>query len=68
MSDLDDLEEISEQHKHGVNEPKRGITRGKRAAFLKALRRGQKANRSTGKQQERSADRRRVLVKLPNQD
>jgi hypothetical protein len=68
MSDLDDLEDIAEQQRFGVNEPSHGMAKGNRISFHRAQKRGGKENRSVDKQQYRSADRRRSVVKLANQD
>jgi hypothetical protein len=68
MSDLDDLEEIAEQFRHTVNEPRRPVTKKQREAFRHACEKGARANRSVEKQQFRSSDRRRVLASKPNQE
>jgi len=68
MSDIDDLEEISDQYRFGVNHPARGMTAVKKMALRRFQRAGVKAQRSIEKQQDRSTDRRRIVVTLANQD
>jgi hypothetical protein len=65
MSDIDDLEEIAEQCRYGVNDPKHGVTKGQRMAWRRAGRHSAAKQRSVGKQQLRSSERRGVLATLP---
>lgn len=68
MSELDDLEDISEQSRYGFNRMKRGISKAARRRFRKAQQRGAAENRSVGKQLHRSLERRRALASIENQD
>lgn len=67
MSELDDLEEIADQCRLGMNNRTRSVTKKQRDAFKDARRRGAAANRSVEKQQQRSSERRKVLVIPENQ-
>jgi hypothetical protein len=68
MSDFDDLEEISEQSRYGYGNRTSAISASARALGQQSRQRGAKANSSLDKQQYRSSDRRRVLVRIENRE
>lgn len=68
MSEIDDLEDIAEQQKFGVNHPKRRTPKHWHDVLHRAQKRAGREMRSLARQQEKSTERRGVLAKPQNQD